>query len=286
MGGLLVRFGGLASVMGPLLGGVLTEHVSWRWYFWIKLPTGGVAGTLLLLFLNLNPPRGRSFHDHAEEFDFVGLVTAVSGIGCLLLAFNASKTTWESAETISLVIGCILLVVATQEIFPLIAGLAIGCLYQVVSVNALVALQAAMLLKDMATTTGAFTFLRMLGGAVGITIGKSIIVSTLERRLRGVVGPTIGTSAASFNGGIRQIASIADNTLRTEVMHAYACSISTIWLVNTPLSAFGFIPVVFIRAYSLHWHRPVIREDAGKSSDPEKGEEVEKASDEVTSADA
>lgn len=59
-------------------------------------------------------------------------------------------------------------------------------------------------------------------------------------------------------------------------MHAYARSISMIWLVNTPLSALGFVLVVFIRAYSLH--RVVIREGA-KTSDREKGEAVEKASD-------
>lgn len=58
-------------------------------------------------------------------------------------------------------------------------------------------------------------------------------------------------------------------------MHAYARSISTIWLVNTPLSALGLILIVFIRVYSLH--RTVIREGAEKTSDPEKGEAVKKA---------
>lgn len=57
-------------------------------------------------------------------------------------------------------------------------------------------------------------------------------------------------------------------------MHAYARSISTIWLVNAPLSALGLILIVFIRAYSLQ--RVVIREGAEKTSDPEKGEAVEK----------
>lgn len=52
-------------------------------------------------------------------------------------------------------------------------------------------------------------------------------------------------------------------------MHVFARSISTIWLVNTPLSALGLILVVFIRAYSLH--RPIIRKGAEEASDPEKG---------------
>lgn len=62
--------------------------------------------------------------------------------------------------------------------------------------------------------------------------------------------------------------------MRAEVTHAYARSISTIWLVNTPLSALGLVLVVFIRAYSLH--RTVIRQGADETSDPEQGEAVKK----------
>lgn len=59
---------------------------------------------------------------------------------------------------------------AVKEIFPLIAGAGLGCLFQ----TPLIGLQAAMPLKDMATSTGAFGFLRTLGGTIGITIGEAI----------------------------------------------------------------------------------------------------------------
>lgn len=52
-------------------------------------------------------------------------------------------------------------------------------------------------------------------------------------------------------------------------MHAYSRSISTIWLVNVPISAFGLFLVLFIRGYTLK--RIIIRSGEKKSGDVEKG---------------
>lgn len=58
-------------------------------------PTGGVAAAILFFFLNLNPHQGRTLKQHAQEFDFVGLLLFVAGIVMLLLGFNESETSCE-----------------------------------------------------------------------------------------------------------------------------------------------------------------------------------------------
>jgi MFS family permease len=55
--GLLGVMWALAGSTGPLLGGALTQFLSWRWCFWINLPVCGVAFVLLLLFLDVHNPR-------------------------------------------------------------------------------------------------------------------------------------------------------------------------------------------------------------------------------------
>src|SRR5699024_11851157 len=46
---------GVTSIAGPLIGGAVTDHVGWRWLFYMMLPVGVVAFAFILKFLHLGP---------------------------------------------------------------------------------------------------------------------------------------------------------------------------------------------------------------------------------------
>lgn len=71
---------GLSSLFGPLAGGYLTEHLSWRWVFYINLPFGVLAG--LLIWANYTERHERRTQ---IELDYAGTVTLALALVVLLL---------------------------------------------------------------------------------------------------------------------------------------------------------------------------------------------------------
>ncbi|MBA2759977.1 MAG: MFS transporter [Chloroflexia bacterium] len=95
--GLLGAMFGIASVVGPILGGWLADGPGWRWVFYINLPVGVIAIAVLLIGLPYIRPHG------VASIDWWGAGLIVTGIVPLLLAFTWAGT--EYAWSSPLIIG-------------------------------------------------------------------------------------------------------------------------------------------------------------------------------------
>lgn len=71
---------GLSSLLGPLLGGFLADHVSWRWVFYLNLPIGAVAMALIASALRDEPT-----HRRRPVIDYAGLALFTVGVTALLV---------------------------------------------------------------------------------------------------------------------------------------------------------------------------------------------------------
>jgi EmrB/QacA subfamily drug resistance transporter len=98
---------GIAVAVGPVLGGVITSGLSWRWIFFVNIPIGVIAIALTLLRVD------ESRDPDASRPDWLGFVTFSSALGLLVYALIESSThSWASDRVIgSLVTAALLLAV-------------------------------------------------------------------------------------------------------------------------------------------------------------------------------
>ncbi|TIB38178.1 hypothetical protein E3P86_01782 [Wallemia ichthyophaga] len=103
----------ISNSLGPILGGVFTETIGWRWIFWINLPLTGAAILIVQIFL----PQKRITSNPREQIkriDYIGTILVLASTTLTLLSLNwgGNEYAWDSAVVIALlVVGVVLMVV-------------------------------------------------------------------------------------------------------------------------------------------------------------------------------
>ena len=114
--GLLGTTYSFAAVAGPLLGGVFSDKVTWRWCFYINLPVGGVVVGLILIFFRLETGAKTikaSWKETILQMDVLGIALTMSGIVCFILAlqYGGVNYAWKSSQVIGLLVGFVLIMI-------------------------------------------------------------------------------------------------------------------------------------------------------------------------------
>lgn len=100
---------GVASIAGPLLGGLFVDHLNWRWVFYINLPLGAVALAVITVALRLpGGPRGR------HRVDYLGAALIAAAAGCLVLlsSWGGTLYAWNSPAIATLAVSAVILIAA------------------------------------------------------------------------------------------------------------------------------------------------------------------------------
>ena len=202
-----------ASILGPVLGGLLTDHLHWSFIFWINLPLGAVA-----LVMTGRALRRLPRHDRPHQIDIPGVTLMMAASVALLLALDWGGThyRWISWQILALVAGsamlwvlfAVRLLTAREPFIPLailrgrltsaITCAAFFSIGTIVGVTIFAPLFCQIVLGASASLSGLALIAFMVGSTIGaLAMGRLIVRLTHYMRVP-VVGLIVAIATFGF----------------------------------------------------------------------------------------
>ncbi len=200
--GLIISVFGLATIIGPLLGGWITDNLGWRWVFYVNMPVGAVA--ILTAGIVLPKPVRRILH----KIDYLGSISLIGWSVPLLLAFSWAGTqyAWSSWQIISLFVAAavilpVFFLVEMKVAEPIISPRLFKNSIFLVSVSATFLLAAGMfgailylplfvqaVIGQTATNSGVVLTPMMLGFMFSSIVGGQLLSRTGRYKILAICG--------------------------------------------------------------------------------------------------
>ncbi len=204
--GLMDGVFGISTVVGPLAGGLIVDHLSWRWIFYVNLPIGVLA--FVVLQAVLHAPEQRVHH----AIDYLGVALLAGGLSSIVLYASLGGTTypWFSGSMLVLLAASLLLPIAfiaterrareplvplglfRNPVFSVSSG--IGFIVGLALFGAVTYIPLYLqVVKGASPTSSGLQLLPLVGGLLVASIGSGQLITRFGRYK---IFPIVGTALA------------------------------------------------------------------------------------------